>query len=234
MLFCSQQARNSLNGRILLTLNNTTIPLVDRFKNLGVVLDTNLRFYYHVSNLSKRTYMQLKILYSNRHILNFKTRKKLVESLVISILSYSIVLYYPCLDFVTKSRIQKIQNSCCRFVFGLRRYSHISSKINELQWLKMDDMFTYHLLILTHKMIKSNKPLYLLNKLVLRGDINQRTLRSNNQFDIPMHHMQLFKRSFTYNAVKSYNAVSEIYKNKSYFSFKKAIKCKLLMSQSLV
>lgn len=66
----------------------------------------------------------------------------------------------------------------------------------ELQRLKMGDMFTYHFLLLTHRVVIANKPLYLLNTHIIHGGINYRTLRHNNLFDIPFHHTQLHKRSF--------------------------------------
>ncbi|CAH1986946.1 unnamed protein product [Acanthoscelides obtectus] len=95
--------------------------------------------------------MRLKLLYTNRYILNFKTRKKLAETLVLSLINYSIAVYFPCLDYVTRYRVQKIQNSCCRFVCGLRKFSHVSKKINELRWLRVDQLFTYNLLILLQR-----------------------------------------------------------------------------------
>lgn len=53
-------------------------------------------------------------------------------------------MYYPCLDADTKNRLQKIQNTCCRFVCGLRKFDHVSSKFHELRWLKLDATWKLH------------------------------------------------------------------------------------------
>jgi hypothetical protein len=95
--------------------------------------------------------MALKLLYSNYHILNFKMRRKLCESLVVSHLNYCLIIYYPCLDQKTKSRLQKIQNFCCRFILKLRKYDHISTKINELRWLFVENIFQYQLSVFAFK-----------------------------------------------------------------------------------
>jgi hypothetical protein len=76
--------------------------------------------------------MALKLLYSNYHILNFKMRKSYASPLC----SYILTTAYSCLDQKTKSRLEKILNCCCRFIFKLRKYDHISTKINELGWLR--------------------------------------------------------------------------------------------------
>ena len=51
----------------------------------------------------QKTYSRMKIFYSNRYILNFKMRKKLCESLILSIFNYCNVFYYPCLDRIAKN-----------------------------------------------------------------------------------------------------------------------------------
>nr|CAH7746795.1 unnamed protein product [Callosobruchus chinensis] len=230
MLFCPKELYVHINERVSLTLDDVNIPFVEHVKNLGITLDVRLRFTEHLNRLSRMTYLRLRSLYANRHILNFKTRKKLVESLVMSVLFNSITIYYPCLDSVAKYRLQKIQNSCCRFVYGLRKYSHVTSKIKELQWLRLEYQYEYFLLAYVHRILKTNLPAYLHDKLTYRGDIISRSLRHNNRLEIPIHRTSLFQRSFTYNAVTLYNKVSQSSKNCEISSFKKVIKRQLLGS----
>jgi hypothetical protein len=70
-----------------------------------------------------------------------------------------LIIYYPCLDQKTKSKLQKIQNCCCRFIFKLCKYDHISTKINELKWLRVENIFQYHLSMFAFKMFLTNQPL---------------------------------------------------------------------------
>nr|CAH7769964.1 unnamed protein product [Callosobruchus chinensis] len=116
LIFTPTRMYTDIKERISLTLNGAVIPIVDYSKNLGVTIDSNLKFDRHCTNTAKAAYTCLRILYSSRHILNFKTRKKLVEHSVLSKFNYSMVLYHPYLDCLMKYRMQKLQNNCCRFV----------------------------------------------------------------------------------------------------------------------
>lgn len=77
---------------------------------------------------------------------------------------------------------------------------------------------------MTNRIIITKKHEYLLNKLIFRGSFNNRTLRSNNTFDIIAHRTQFIKRSFTYNAIISYNSIDVADKHKSCCLFKKSSK----------
>nr|CAH7757999.1 unnamed protein product [Callosobruchus chinensis] len=109
MLF-SSRAASDLSSYVNINIAGEPLLIVKSTKNLGIIFDCKLRFQEYVSLLVKKTYLVLRLLYRNGGVLNFKLRKKLVESLVFSVLSYGITLYYPCLDSVTKYRLQKIQN----------------------------------------------------------------------------------------------------------------------------
>nr|CAH7759109.1 unnamed protein product [Callosobruchus chinensis] len=138
LIFTPRRMCTDIKERISLNLDGAVIPIVDYLKNLGVTIDSNLKFDRHRTNTAKAAYTCLRLLYSSQHILNFKTRKKLVESLVLSKFNYSMVLYYPYLDCFMKYRMQKLQNNCCGFVFGLRKYDRVSSKIRNLGWLPLN------------------------------------------------------------------------------------------------
>ena len=117
-----------IGAALQIKLDNQPLDIVHKVKNLELIFESDLRFKEHVKSLVKKCYVALKLLYTNISIINFKLRKKLVETLVLPILNYCNIVYYPCLDRITKNRIQVIQNSCCRFVYRLRKYDHISSK----------------------------------------------------------------------------------------------------------
>ena len=108
-----------------LRLDGVTLGFSEVAKNSGLFIGVNLRFKDHLKMLLQKTYSRMKILYSNRYILNFKMRKKLCESLILFIFNYCNVVYYPCLDEITKNRLQYIQNVCCRLVHGLRKYDRV-------------------------------------------------------------------------------------------------------------
>ena len=111
LLFSPDGCAKFLQEYLHLRVNDQLLDFNDSARNLGVMFDNKLRFSQHISNLSKKSYMILKVLYANKHILNFKVRKKLCEAYIISVLSYCSTLYYPCLTQDDRQRLQKIQNN---------------------------------------------------------------------------------------------------------------------------
>ena len=67
--------------------------------------------------------------------------------------SYCEFLYGPCLVEIEKNRIQKMQFFCCRLIYGIRKYEHISHKINKCKWLKMRDRCIHQVGIFVHKIL---------------------------------------------------------------------------------
>lgn len=200
------------------------IPLVEEAKNLGVIFDNKLSFSAHVNNLIKRSYVCLKLLYANKHILNFKTRKKLCETIILPIFYYCFTMYYPFLDTVNKKRIQKAQNTCCRLIYDLRKYDHISEKFAELNWLKIDSTWKLHFLVFVHRICITSSPTCLRAKLITRNQSHDLNIRHFDNFTMPHHSTTMFQKSFTYNAVKLYNSLNSEFKKLSIPTFRKHLK----------
>ena len=230
MLFAQANSKDFLKNYLSFEIDGQRLEFTDTAKNLGVVFDTRLRFSEHISYISKKSYLVLKALYANRHILNFKVKKKLCEAHIMSILAYCLILYYPCLTQLDCQRLQKIQNNCCGFVCGLRKYDHVSLKINQLQWLKMDGLFKYLILIFTYKLLKTSIPSYLRCRLVFRGDGHSVPVRAN-LLTVPRHSSSLFQRGFTYNVVSAFNKYFYYFNSTSIVTFRNLIRNTILEAQ---
>lgn len=231
LLFCSEKKRATLQRSITLRLANENLRYSASARNLGLYIDTHLRFKEHIKKLLQTTYTRVKILYSNRYILNFKMRKKLCESLVLSVFNYANIVFYPCLDLVSKNRLQYVQNVCCRFIFGLRKYDHISARINELKWLKISNTVRLHFVMFLFKVRSTSTPIYLSEKLIPRNVMHNCNIRHHNQLTMPQHRSALFQRSFTYMAVTSYNSLDNDFKQCNFGQLRKKYKMFLLSSQ---
>nr|CAH7723892.1 unnamed protein product [Callosobruchus chinensis] len=73
----------------------------DEVKVLELTVHIKHRYNSYIKNILKKTYLRLRSLYANKSVFNFKLRKKLYSSLIMSIFSYSDILYFPCLDAYT-------------------------------------------------------------------------------------------------------------------------------------
>lgn len=207
--------------QISLEINNIPLNVVDSTRNLGIILDTELRFREHVKILIQKAYINLKLLYSSKHLLNKTLKRNLCDSLVLSHFNYCDFIYGPCLDLESRNRIQKIQNSCCRLACNLRKYDHVSNKIKELGWLKMEKRRILHLANFTHRLITGNHPSPLRAKFQLRHQNRLRdNLRNDSVFSIPRYSTSFFRRGYVYNAIMLYNSLPENFKNLSFKKFK--------------
>lgn len=72
IIFCSDKHRTDIKNNLKLQINDTQLTFSETSKNLGLLLDEKLRFKNHISKLLQRSYVRLKILYANKHIMNNK------------------------------------------------------------------------------------------------------------------------------------------------------------------
>lgn len=230
IIFCGDSARNNIKDQLKVSINNTILPFSETIKILGVMLDEKLRFTGHVNSLVKKTYLSLRVLYANKYLLNFKLRKKLCQSLVLSIFSYCNILYYPCLLDAIKYRMQIVQNSCVRFIFNLRKFDHISLKYSQMRWLKIHDIVKHHYAIFIHKVLHTSKPEYLREKLIFRGELHDVRIRNTDTLSIPYHCTTLFQRSFSYTAANVYNSLERELKKLPLAAFARTVKSQLTNS----
>lgn len=124
---------------------------------------------------------------------------------MLSNFNYFSQVFSPCIDSITLQKIQKVQNSCLRYIFGIRKYQHISHKLKDCNWLNMTNRFSLHLACLFNKVIKTKQPSYLYKKIIFRGNAHNVNIRNKNLIKAPKHRSSLFKRSFSYNIFKNYN-----------------------------
>lgn len=220
MLFGSSKHISSVPVDFSLSINNENIPYTKKCKNLGVLLDSDLRFVDHVNNLIRKGYYVLRLLYANKHVLNFNLKKRLCELLVFSIFSYADIVYGPCIDSVTRNRIQKIQNSCCRLVFGLRKFDRVTNNLKILRWLPMQQIWEVHLVTFVHRLLFTHTPSYLHEKLESRTNLHNVNIRHSKKLSIPKHTTAMFQRSFSYVSVKKYNEINDELKKLACATFK--------------
>lgn len=169
----------------------------------------------------------------HKDILSTDLKLKLCDSLILSTLAYCDVVYWPALLKKDQESLQKIQNSCLRFSYSLRKFDHISGKLLESNWLTLAERYKLHLACLIYKINRKQKPPYLFEKLVRGVDIHHRTTRYCNLYNVPKHNTAQFERSFTYNAVKIYNSLDRhIKSSSSIYCFRKHIKNLLYADRS--
>ena len=107
-------------------IHNKIIPIVKEAKNLGPWLDSTLSFEKHVLLKLRFAYSRLKKLYSCAKDISSICKLKFCESVILSLVDYGDVVYGKILSAKVKKKIQKLQNSCMCYIYGIPYRQDIS------------------------------------------------------------------------------------------------------------
>ena len=118
----------------------------------------------HITNICRSVNMQIRKINSIRRYLSNTAVRTLVQSIVIARLDYcnSVCVGLP------KNRLQRlqlVQNSASRVISQTKRYTSITSILNELHWLPINKQCQFKTLLLTFKSLNGCAPEYLCHML---------------------------------------------------------------------
>ena len=103
------------------------------------------------------------LIYLNRLKKHFEpeTRLIIVQSLVLSLISYCFIVWGSA-SAVFLKRVQKLQNFAARVAIGtVRKYEHITPFLLELGWLKIKDKYTFDVCVFVFKILRNFYPNWL-------------------------------------------------------------------------
>ena len=124
----------------VLVVNNVVLAK-DKVRNLGVMLDPQLKMHHHVNSVCK-AYFHLRNIRHIRHCLTPEATNTLVHSLVTSRLDNGNALLYGISKSLVK-KLQMIQNSATRLVCGVKMFDHITPVLRKLHRLPVEFRIKY-------------------------------------------------------------------------------------------
>ncbi|CAK1577919.1 unnamed protein product [Parnassius mnemosyne] len=208
-------------------LDCTQIPYSNKVKNLGLYLDSCMSWTSQINEVSRKMFAALSSLRRLRNFLPTVTKVTLAQSLLLPILDYADICY---LDITEEqlNKLERIQNLCIRFIFGLRKYDHISEFRKQLKWLPIRLRRNTHILSTLYSVLfNPSTPHYLKDRFQYLSLTHNRFLRSsvNLSLSTPSHSSSFFKKSFTVTAVRLWNSLPlHIRRAQSLHSFKCLVK----------
>lgn len=210
------------------TFNEIIIPYSKSVKNLGVMMDQCLSWDAHLDVVSRKLFASGASLRRLRNFLPTATKIALAQSLLLPILDYADACYLDLREDQL-DKLERLQNYCIRFIFGLRKYDHVSEFRDKLKWLPIRFRRNAHILTLVFNILfNPTTPRYLKCHLNYVYDSHSRDLRSSEgltlshpEFNSP----SFFGRSFAVQAVRLWNTLPlKIRKAPSLESFKTQVK----------
>ena len=150
---------------------------------------------------------------------------KIVETYVLSQFNYGDLILQNLTDQLSK-KMQKIQNRCMRFTFGLRKYDHVSALIKKKNILNMQNRRLLHSLTLMFRIKNLKAPSYLCNRISNHAETHNHFTRNRLNINPPFARSKVRNMSYFIHISKKYNLISKkiMVNNISLNTFK--IKCR--------
>lgn len=205
-LFVSNGGRRNFENAPPLLLNNTVIPPTDTVCNLGLLFNRSLGWYDQIRKASAKVYGILARLWRLSYLTPQSLRKHLVITLCIPHLTYCDVVL-GSLDSNSKRKLELVFNACVRYVFNLRKFDHVSMHKKGILGCDIFKYSTYRWCTYLYKLINSQTPSYLYEKLSF-----SRSTRTMN-LNLPSNRSVLLNTSFFVKAPCAWNALPINVKN---------------------
>lgn len=189
--------------------NDTIIPFSQTVTNLGVTFDARLSWVSHIKEVSRKFYAALHSIIRLKRFLPRSAKITLVNSLLIPIIDYADVAYLDLSEELL-NKLDRLLNTCIRFIFCLRKYDHVSHFRAELKWLPIRERRNLRILCILFSTLKDPlSPTYLKTRFNLRTDTHNRNLRSDDNLllDTPAHNTCFRGNSFSVEAVRLWNSL---------------------------
>ena len=209
-----------------LSLNGAVIPFSTTVKDLGLLIDQNLTWQPQVNDVSRRIFSRIHSLKRLQNFIPLKTKVHLCQTLLLPLLDYGDVCYLNITEQLL-NKLERLQNLCIRYVFGLRKFDHISEFRSRLNWVAIRDRRNLHTLSLLYNILNNPlSPSYLVSRFT-ELSAHGLDLRSANLLTllIPRHSSAFYENSFTVFAAKLWNNLdTDTRKSPSIHVFKSRLK----------
>ena len=191
------------NNSLSLISDGENISPMEIVKSLGVRFDKDLSFEDHINSVVKACYIQLRNLQAIGSKLNYDLKKQLIHCLIFSKLDYCNGLFFGLPDKLIK-KLQKVQNSCVRFLFqkeGFNKWDSVSPLLERAHFLPIRQRIVFKIALTVFKCLNNIAPSYL-RQCIRVKDQPLKTLRTDLDYFLlqkpPVSHLVRTERGFSY------------------------------------
>lgn len=197
-LFIQLTSRVCLKDLPSLLLNGVALSFSENVKNLGVVMNSRLKWSDHAVYICSRVHAAL---YTLRRLSTYtpaSIRLLLVRALIVPIFTYCDTVFCT-LDAGSCRRIQVAFNSCIRYIHNLRYYDHVSHLESCVLGVPLMVYYKFRVACFLYKLIVTAKPGYLYQRL------NFALSSRSCQLLVPRHRTLSYGRTFFVSAIGVWN-----------------------------
>ena len=168
MLFGTRQLTSRQSTTPTLTFLGKTLSPVTSAKDLGVILDPNLTYNAHISQLVSSCLAKLVQISRVKHSFDKESLSLMIKSLVFSKMFYCSSVWANT-SSCNIQILQSIQNFASRIITEAAKFDHVTPLLRHLNWLSVKQQLYLRDAVMTYKCVNNLTPMY------LSSNVNQRT-----------------------------------------------------------
>ena len=221
---------------------------------LGAEIHQDLRWREHVldseNSLVKSLNKRLGALKKIQKTASFRTRKMIGTGIFMSKLIYLMPLWSGCEEYLVKA-LQVVQNKAARSISKLSIFTPSRILLQTCGWMSVRQLMVYHSLVLLHKTLAQQSPVYLYEKVTAAGQFPYKTRQAAvcpPQFSFEVQHptdsgtirqvssakLGISKKGWCWRSVEMYNSLpSDIRLENKLPNFKKRLKDWVTLNTSI-
>ena len=120
-------------------------------------MDNTLFWRSQVNEVTKKVNRALYGLKIIRPCTSLPLRKRLVESLVLPHLDYCNLVYADISNKLS-AQLQRLSNTCIRYIYGIRRSEHITPFRRKLNWTRNVTRTDYFASLIMYRIVRMKDP----------------------------------------------------------------------------
>ena len=227
LLVCGSKHGMAKTRNFKLSFLGKQLAPVEAARDLGVILDTSLTLYDHITATVASCMSRLGQISRVKHCLDKRTLVIIINALVFSELFYCSSVWSNTSQS-NIAKVQAVQNFACRIVSGSKKYDHVTPILKQFN----DSIMAKQLAIQLwqFKCMNSLAPGYLSDQFIKRSSISTRQTRNSQLLNIPLFKTTTGQRTFYYRMVSLWNALPQNIKlSQSLAHFKTLMRKRLCM-----
>ena len=214
MLVGSEAQLKSWNvDDFILNYEGMPLELVDNVKHLGMTINSDISWDFHVQRLCRNMYYQLSLLRRLRRIFPRDLLLQVYKSYIQLRLDYGITLY-GCSTQKNIVIIQRVLNHAAWLITGNFHYMNCRGiePVKSLNLYTIRDRRYYFLTVLMFKSTHGIAPTYLSDRVVMIFYVNAYDTRgSDMELYLPTLRKESYRNSFMYMGGKLWNCFALVY-----------------------
>ncbi len=202
-------------GSINVKSGDTVLEHVNKFKYLGILLDSNLNFSEHVAYLKSKLYAKIKLLGRVRMLLDHKTALTIYKTLILPVLDYCDFIYYGI--YRDQETLQQLQNCAFRAILQVDRYTHTADTHISLNMDTLDKHRKKHVSVQVYKYLNCPGPIACRNMFTFTMDYHSVNTRASQKptLVIPCVNLSMSHRNIRYFGAKIWSEIPDDIKQSS-------------------